>query len=104
MKNMNNKFDELTKSFASSVTRRQALHRLRTGLAGLLLACIGIGGGRSVSAKGTLNCCTYECESIDGSTIYRQRFCYDSSACPVLVRCRLVNGHLVNDCSKCKNS
>ena len=35
---MNNKFDELTKSVAQSVTRRTALKKLGLGLAGLALA------------------------------------------------------------------
>ena len=34
---MNNKFDELTKSLAYSVTRRAALKKFRGGLAGLAL-------------------------------------------------------------------
>src|SRR5207302_628968 len=38
---MNNKFDELTKSLAQSVTRRAALKRLSAGLAAIALACLG---------------------------------------------------------------
>src|SRR5439155_17744116 len=41
-KNMNNSSDELTKSLAESVTRRQALKRFRVGLAGMALACLGL--------------------------------------------------------------
>ena len=40
---MNNKFDELTKSLAQSVTRRAALKRFGGGLAGMALACFGLG-------------------------------------------------------------
>ena len=36
-KNMNNKFDELTKGLAQSVTRRAALKNLGVGLAGMVL-------------------------------------------------------------------
>src|SRR5881392_2380239 len=36
--NMNNKFDELTKSMAQSVTRRAALKKFGVGLAGMALA------------------------------------------------------------------
>ena len=36
-KNMNNKFDELTKSLAQSVTRRAALKKFGVGLAGMVL-------------------------------------------------------------------
>jgi hypothetical protein len=39
---MNNKFDELTKSLAQSVTRRQAFKKFGLGLAGLALACLGL--------------------------------------------------------------
>jgi len=38
---MNNKFDELTKSVAQSVTRRAALRKFGLGLAGMALACFG---------------------------------------------------------------
>jgi hypothetical protein len=36
---MNDKFDQLAKSVAESVTRRQALKRFAGGLAGMALAC-----------------------------------------------------------------
>ena len=39
---MNNKFDELTKGMAQSVTRRAALKKLGIGLAGIALACFGL--------------------------------------------------------------
>ena len=39
---MNNKFDELTKSVAQSVTRRAALKKFGVGLAGMALACFGL--------------------------------------------------------------
>ena len=41
-KSMNNKFDELTKSLAQSVTRRAALKKFGIGLAGMALACFGL--------------------------------------------------------------
>ncbi len=40
---MSDKFDELTKVMAQSVTRRQALRRFGVGVAGLALACFGFG-------------------------------------------------------------
>jgi hypothetical protein len=58
---MNNKFDELTKGMAESVTRREAFKKLGVGLAGIALACFGLAnkaeanpscGGR-VCPKGT---------------------------------------------------
>ena len=39
---MNNKFDELTKAMAQSVSRRAALKRFGLGLAGMALACFGL--------------------------------------------------------------
>ena len=39
---MNNKFDELTKSLAQSVTRRAALKKFGLGLAGVALAAFGL--------------------------------------------------------------
>jgi len=40
---MNNKFDDLAKGLAQSVTRRQALRRFGAGLAASLLASMGLG-------------------------------------------------------------
>jgi hypothetical protein len=45
---MNNKFDELAKGLAQSVTRRQALKKFGLGLAGMALACFGL--ARSANA------------------------------------------------------
>jgi hypothetical protein len=39
---MNNKFDELAKGMAQSVTRRQALRRFGFGIAGMALVCLGL--------------------------------------------------------------
>jgi hypothetical protein len=40
--NVNNEFDELTKSLAESVTRRTALKKFGVGLAGMALAFLGL--------------------------------------------------------------
>ena len=52
---MTNKFDELTKSLAQSITRRGALKKFGVGLAGMALACFGLAnraeaGGRKCGA------------------------------------------------------
>jgi hypothetical protein len=39
---MNNKFDELTKQMAQSVTRRAALKKFGIGVTGMLLGCFGL--------------------------------------------------------------
>jgi hypothetical protein len=68
---MNNKFDELTKGLAQSVTRRAALKKFGVGLAGMALACFGLankaladkGGCRRAGAKCGTNthCCSGIC-------------------------------------------
>jgi hypothetical protein len=39
---MSNKFDELAKGLAQSVTRRQAFKKFGVGIAGMALACFGL--------------------------------------------------------------
>jgi len=66
---MNNKFDELTKSLAQSVTRRAALKKFGVGLAGMALACFGLANkaeagrcakyGQPCAANG--DCCSGWC-------------------------------------------
>jgi hypothetical protein len=71
---MNNKFDELAKSMAQSVTRRGALKKFGLGLAGTALACLGLAGkahagtggckpsgqrcGQVGNVQGCKNCCS----------------------------------------------
>jgi hypothetical protein len=66
---VNEKFDELAKGLAQSVTRRQALKRFGLGLAGMALACFGLAnraeaqpkcipvGGQCNRGKGNIRCC-----------------------------------------------
>ena len=64
---MNNKFDELTKSMAQSVTRRAALKKFGVGLAGIALACFGLANkaeaaaGRPKWCEPTNYCCCRNC-------------------------------------------
>jgi hypothetical protein len=70
---MNNKFDELAKGLAESVTRRQAFKRFGVGLAGMVLACLGLPnnaeagnsgfciGGGSPCRPGGVPCCHGQC-------------------------------------------
>ena len=53
---MNNKFDELTKSMAQSVTRRAALKKFGVGLAGMALAAVGL-ANKAVAANGHAKYC-----------------------------------------------
>ena len=48
---MNNKFDELAKGLAQSVTRRQAFKRFGVGVAGLVLACFGLANRAEAGPK-----------------------------------------------------
>jgi hypothetical protein len=69
---MNNRFDELTKSLAQSVTRRSALKKFGLGLAGMALACFGLANkAESQSAclpngytcSNNRDCCSGHCQS-----------------------------------------
>lgn len=55
---MNNQFDELTKSLAQSVTRREALKKFGFGLAGMALACFGL-ANKAEAGKTKTNCVKY---------------------------------------------
>jgi hypothetical protein len=57
---MNNKFDELTKGLAQSVTRRGALKKFGVGLAGMALACFGLPNKAAADQK-SCNTCLKNC-------------------------------------------
>ncbi len=48
---MNNKFDELAKTMAQSITRRGALKKFGVGLAGLVLASLGLASTAQADPK-----------------------------------------------------
>ncbi len=48
---MNNKFDEMTKGLAQSVTRRGALKKFGVGLAGMALALLGFASNASANPQ-----------------------------------------------------
>src|SRR5215471_12238409 len=52
---MNNKFDELAKRLAQSVTRRQAFKRFGVGLAGMALACFGLANRAEAATYTTID-------------------------------------------------
>ena len=89
---MNNKFDELTKSLAQSVTRRAALKKFGVGLASMALACFGL--ANKAEAAGTLciptgsrcrpttPCCTGYCGSNGYCACKPSRApCYSNAQC-----------------------
>jgi hypothetical protein len=51
---MNNKFDELAKSLAQSVTRREAFKRFGVGMVGMALACFGLANKAEAGKSGCL--------------------------------------------------
>jgi hypothetical protein len=97
---MNNKFDELAKGLAQSVTRRQALRSLGAGLAGMSLAFFGL-ASKADGGGGAYVCCLYECyNSIMGGKLIRSKFC--GGACPAPSSfCRLASSRSVADCKTC---
>ncbi len=80
---MNNKFDELSKGLAQSVTRRQALRRFGVGLAGVALAILGLPNkAEAIHGENAKNCvgpCIKQCLSFGGSKTYCHDLC--SSLC-----------------------
>jgi hypothetical protein len=71
---MTNKFDELTKQMAQSVSRRAALKKFGIGLAGMALACFGLANKteadprpadaclpRGALCKLHSDCCSHNC-------------------------------------------
>jgi hypothetical protein len=79
---MNDRFDELTKQMAQSVTRRAALKKFGAGLAGMALACFGLA---NKAGAATNPCITYCHALCPGGTPPLYNLCY--RAC-VWNRCR----------------
>jgi len=99
---MNNKFDELAKGLARSVTRRQALKRFGAGLAGMALACLGL--ANMAQAGGTYLCCIYECyTSIYGGKLVRSKLCVQpGGGCPAPSSfCSLTSYRFISSCKNC---
>ena len=82
---MNNRFDELTKNLAQSITRRAALKKFGVGLAGMALACFGLANkAHAGDPKKCPEACWKDCRKryAVGSTDFQ--YCYDSCllTCP----------------------
>ena len=63
---MNDKFDELAKGLAQSVTRRAALKKFGVGLAGIALASLGL--ANNAQAGGCIETCVKQCIVSGGAT------------------------------------
>lgn len=76
---MNNKFDELTKQMAQSVTRRAALKKFGVGLAGLALACFGLANrARATTYRGY---CEVAATNFEGTAWVFTGYCLDVDRC-----------------------
>jgi len=82
---MNNKFDELTKQMAQSVTRRQAFKKFGVGLAGMALACFGLAN------RAEAHTCTTNSDCSNGDVCLGGRCfpkpCSSTSDCPKQMIC-----------------
>ena len=58
---MNDKFDELAKGMAQSVTRRGALKKFGVGLAGIVLASLGL-ANKAMACGGSYGFCRAHCK------------------------------------------
>src|SRR5215472_8434058 len=104
---MDKQFDELSKSLAEEgASRREALRKFGIGLAGVLLASLGL-GSRAAGTGGSAMCCSYVCHSDETSRKEQLILCNaDGSAClqrldltPLV--CFLQHSHQATDCSHC---
>jgi hypothetical protein len=83
---MNERFDELTKGLAQSVSRRQALRRFGYGLAGIALAWLGLAtvanADTVANAKRCNNCVDpFGCDYTDPNFAACYNYCY-AKCCP----------------------
>ena len=67
---MNDKFDELTKSMAQSVTRRGALKKFSVGLEGIALASIGLANTAQANPDGKKGSGPGSCDHCNSGTNY----------------------------------
>ena len=82
---MNNKFDELAKGLAQSVTRRQAFKKFGVGLAGMALACFELAskaeaGSTTCLPSGSFcskdhECCSQRCVKGTKRGLLPGKFC-----------------------------
>ena len=70
---MQNKFDELAKGLAQTVTRRAALRQFGAAIAGIGLAILGLPNKIEASASKTCN--SWQCRSSYSPTIFYEYVC-----------------------------
>ena len=101
---MDKQFDELSKSLAEGVSRREAVRKFGIVLAGALLAAVGLTSGEEASANSDLQCCHY---IVAGGHKFTFNLCQASDiACqPSIIAgevyYRLKNSRKVRSCDYC---
>src|SRR5262249_8418181 len=81
---MNNKFDELTKQMAQSVTRRQAFKKFGVGLAGMALAAFGLANKAGAARLGPKGYCAIKSPGLfapPGESVTYTGMCMDLASC-----------------------
>lgn len=99
---MNDKFDELAKAMAQSVTRRSALKKFGVAVLGAVLAALGLGKAEAAKPLYSKNwCCVYG--SVQDPQ-YRQRVCVPTGqGCPPAKPGFFwMSGYPVQSCGQCK--
>ena len=101
---MKDKFDELAKGLAQSVTRRGALKKFGVGLAGIIFASLGLANGAKADPySGPITCCVYACfGSGFGGVTKLVTHCVKGPCPQRRSGCGLAAGYAVSDCSQCK--
>ncbi len=88
---MDRQFDELSKSLAEGLSRRDALRKFGLGVAGVLLAAVGLQGRAWAGVNCTSNA---DCKSFDyccgGTCINKDCTCFCSTPCPAGTSCKKV--------------
>jgi hypothetical protein len=72
---MNDQFDDLARSLAQSVTRRQALRRFGLGTAGMLLASLGLVNKAEAGSSPCVNQCKQSCKAYRKDSAYWE-YCF----------------------------
>jgi hypothetical protein len=104
---MDDKFDEISKSLAEDVSRREAMRKIVAWMAGALFAALGISATRPASAS-SIKCCHYHCQLDPPPEKFSVAICIMKGKCADYVpykgaSCFLDNNGVqsVTDCSQC---
>ena len=84
---MNYKFDELTKGLAESITRRGAFKKFCGGLAGIVMASLGLTNQGEAQSGG--GCVEWHCSCLNGLP-YSLFICGNARPKPSLCTCKKV--------------